>query len=204
MSRCQRFDFRKLSLSELTGRLQKLADSEKTKIEKTALELIALSSGGSVRDAESLLGQILMIAGQKKTAITAQDIRQFLGMTETKSAADLAGLIAQKKPSEAVAYLNDIVQRGYDIAEYGKNLLSYLRQALILTIAGAKETKNDNFMIVGLTDEEFEILRAQTLAMGEAKIKKTIEALLEAQGRIKYSPIPQLPLEIALVESCSL
>jgi len=204
MSRCQRFDFRKLSLPELVGRLQKLANNETAKIDKAALELIALSSGGSVRDAESLLGQILMIAQQKKTAIAAQDIREFLGMTETKSAADLTELIAQKKSGEAVAYLNDIVQRGYDVAEYGKNLLSYLRQALIMTIAGAKEAKNDNFMIVGLTDEEFEILRAQTLAMGEAKIKKTIEALLEAQGRIKYSPIPQLPLEIALVESCSL
>ena len=204
MSRCQRFDFRKLSLPELVGRLQKLANNETAKIDKAALELIALSSGGSVRDAESLLGQILMIAQQKKTAIAAQDIREFLGMTETKSAADLTELIAQKKSGKAVAYLNDIVQRGYDVAEYGKNLLSYLRQALIMTIAGAKEAKNDNFMIVGLTDEEFEILRAQTLAMGEAKIKKTIEALLEAQSKIKYSPIPQLPLEVALVESCAI
>lgn len=204
MSRCQRFDFRKLSLPELTGRLQKLADREKIKIEKAALELIALSAAGSVRDAESLLGQILILAAQKKSAIGASDIRDFLGITEIKAAADLTEFIAKKNAAKAIALLNEIAEKGYDIAEYGKNLLSYLRHALILAIIGPKDAKNDNLMIAGLTDEEFEILRSQTLAMGEEKIKTVIDLFLEAQSKIKYSPIPQLPLEIALVESCAL
>ncbi len=204
MSRCQRFDFRKLSLPELTSRLQKLADREKVKIEKTALELIALSAAGSVRDAESLLGQILILAAQKKSAIGAPDIREFLGITEIKAAADLTEFIAKKNAAKAIALLNEIAEKGYDIAEYGKNLLSYLRHALILAIINPKDAKNDNLMIAGLTDEEFEILRRQTLAMGEPKIKQTIESFLAAQDRIRYSPIPQLPMEIALVESCSL
>lgn len=204
MSRCQRFDFRKLSLPELMDRLNKLAENEKIKIDKAALELIALSSGGSARDAESLLGQILILAKDKKTAIAAADIRQLLGITETKAAADLTELIAQKNAAKAVAFLNDVAERGYDVAEYGKSLLSYLRHALVLAIVGPKNAKNDNFMFPGFTDEEFEILRTQTLTMGEAKIKKVIEVFLEAQSKIRYSPIPQLPLEIALVESCAL
>ena len=202
LSRCQRFDFRKLSLPEMVARLRKLADSEKVKIEKAALELIAQNSGGSVRDAESLLGQILITATGKKTDILAKDIRQLLGITETRSAAELIELISQKNAAESVRYLNDIVQKGYDVAEYGKSVLGYLRQSLILAIIGPKDAKNDNFMIVGLTDEEFETLKGQTLAMGEEKIKKVIEAFLAAQEKIRYSPIPQLPLEIAIVESC--
>lgn len=204
MSRCQRFDFRKLSLPELVERLQKLASNEKIKVEKAALELIALSAGGSMRDAESLLGQVLTLATQKKSAIAAADIREFLGMTEAKSAAELTRFIAEKNAAAAVSYLNEIIEKGYDVAEYGKSLLNYLRHALVLAIVGPKDAKNDNVMIAGLTDEEFEVLRTQTLAMGEEKIKNIIDIFLEAQGKIKYSPIPQLPLEIALVESCSL
>jgi len=204
LSRCQRFDFRKLSLPELVARLQKLADSEGIKIEKAALELVALAGGGSVRDSESLLGQALVYSSTKqKIAIKAEDIRQILGITETESVRALVELIANKNTGGGVDYLNQIVEKGYDVQEFGKNILNYLRQALILAIIGAKTAKNDNFMIAGLTDEEFETLRNQTLAMGEPTIKKTIEIFLEANDRIRYSPIPQLPLELAIVDSCA-
>ncbi len=203
LSRCQRFDFRKLTLPELVARLQILADKENIKIEKTALELVALASGGSVRDSESLLGQVLVSSASQKT-INAQDIRQLLGATPAKAAADLIEFVAQKNPAGAIAFLNQINQKGYDLADYGKNILNYLRHALILSIIGAAGAKNDNFMIVGFTDDEFEILRQQTIAMGEPKIKQTIENFLAAADRAKYSPLPQLPLEIALADSCPL
>lgn len=204
LSRCQRFDFRKLTLPELTARLQKLADSEGVRVEKAALELVALSAGGSVRDAESLLGQVLVSSGDKKTAIKAEDIRQILGISEIKSVGEFVDILAQNKTAAAIDYLNGIIEKGYDIQEYAKGILNYLRQALILSIIGPKDAKNDNFMIAGLTNEEFEILRKQTLAMGEAKIKKIIDIFLAAQDKIRYSPIPQLPLELAIVESCTI
>jgi len=203
LSRCQRFDFRKLTLPELVARLQKLADNEKAKVEKTALELVAIAGGGSVRDAESLLGQALAISNAQKT-IAPEDIRQILGITQAESVGELVGLLARKNTPDAINYLNQIAQKGYDLQEFGKNILNYLRQALILSIIGAKEAKNDNFMIAGLTDEEFELLRGQTLTMGEPRLKKTIEAFLSALDKIKYSPIPQLPLELAIVDSCAL
>jgi len=206
LSRCQRFDFRKLTLPELVGRLQKVADNEEIKIEKAALDLVALSAGGSVRDAESLLGQALVFAasGSKKTVIKAEDIRQVLGIAQAKIVGDFAEILAQNKPGAAINHLNDIAQTGYDLSEYAKSVLGYLRQALILSIIGANDAKNDNFMIAGLTDEEFEALRKFTLASGEPKIKKMIEIFLAAQEKIKYSPIPQLPLEIAIVDSCAI
>jgi DNA polymerase-3 subunit gamma/tau len=193
MSRCQRFDFRKLSLPELVGRLQKLADNEKIKVEKAALELIALSAGGSVRDAESLLGQILTLAAQKKSAIAAGDIREFLGMTETKSAAELTRFIAEKNAAAAISHLNEIIEKGYDVAEYGKSLLNYLRHALVLAIVGPKDAKNDNVMIAGLTDEEFEVLRTQTLAMGEEKIKTSLIFFWKRKARSNILPSRNCP-----------
>ncbi len=211
LSRCQRFDFRKLTLPELVNRLQKLADSEGVKVEKTALELVALSAGGSVRDAESLLGQVLVLgtsvpgeAKDRKNLIKAADVREALGITETGAVGEFTGILAKKDAAKAVDYLNNIAEKGYDVSEFAKSLLGYLRQALILSIIGAQTAKNDNFMIVGLTDEEFELLRGQTIEMGETKIKKTIDIFLGASDKLRYSPIPQLPLELAIIDSCAI
>lgn len=206
LSRCQRFDFHKLALPQLVARLQKLADLEGVRIEKAALELVALSAGGSVRDSESLLGQALTFAQTtgKKSRIEAGDIRSVLGMTETKAVEDLARLVAKKDAAGAVNYLNTIVENGYDVAEYAKNIVGYLRQALILSIIGTADSKNDSALIVGLTEEEFARLKVMAGAMGQDRIKKTVEIFLAAQEKIKYSPIPQLPLELAIVESCAI
>jgi len=206
LSRCQRFDFRKLALPLLVGRLQKLADLEGIKLEKAALELVALSGGGSVRDAESLLGQVFVFADNagKKSQVKASDIRQVLGMTENKAVGELAALVSQKNAAAAINYLNEVVENGYDVQEYAKNIVGYLRQGLILSIFGAAAAKNDNSIIAGLSDEEFENLRQMTQALGQEKIKKVVEIFLSAQEKIRYSPIPQLPLELAIVESCGL
>jgi DNA polymerase-3 subunit gamma/tau len=204
VSRCQRFDFRKLTLPEIVGRLQKIVDSENVKVEKPALELVALAAAGSVRDAESLLGQALIFAGVKKAAIKIEDIRQVLGVTETGIVAEFVGILARNEAARAVDHLNAVAQKGYDLAEFAKSTIGYLRQALILSIIGIDSIKNDNLMIVGLTDEEFELLKKQTAALGQAKIKKILEIFLVSLDRIRYTPIPQLPLELAIVEACTI
>lgn len=206
MSRCQRFEFHKLNLPKLTARLQKLADLEGVKIEKAALELVALAAGGSVRDSESLLGQALVFAehGNKKSQIKADDIREVLGMTEVKAVGDLAEMVAKNDASGAVHYLNEVVEDGYDTAEYAKNTVGYFRQALILSIMGAAKAKNGSSLVVGLTDEEFGRVRLLADQMGTQKIKLILEIFLAAQEKIRYSPIPQLPLELAIVEACAI
>jgi DNA polymerase III subunit gamma/tau len=206
LSRCQRFDFHKLTLPQLVTRLRKLADLEGVKIEKAALELVALGAGGSVRDSESLLGQALVLSQTeaKKSEIKASDIRGVLGLSETKVVGELVDLVAKNEAGAAVNYLNGVVEAGYDVSEYAKNVVGYLRQALILSIMGAEKEGNDNALIVGLTDEEFAKLKEIASSLGQEKIKKVVEIFLAAQDRIKYSPIPQLPLELAIVESCAI
>ncbi len=205
LSRCQRFDFHKLALAQLVDRLQKLADLEKVKIEKAALELVALTAGGSVRDAESLLGQVLVFAGNKsRNEIKAADIREVLGMTENKAIAEFVGFLGKKDAAGAINYLNKITESGYDVQEYAKNIVGYLRQALILSIMGSGQIKNDNLLIAGLTDEEFARLQELAQTLGQQNIKQIAEIFLAAQEKIRYSPIPQLPLELAAVEACAI
>ena len=163
ISRCQRFDFRKLTLPEITKRLEIISQKEKVKVEKAALELIALNSGGSIRDGESLLDQILTFAGasEKGKEIKAEDIKDLLGLVEINLVSNFCDFIIQKKASEAVNFLNEIIDRGLDLQNFSKALINYLRQALILHLTAPSEKEADNTIITGLTYEEFKKLAEQ-------------------------------------------
>ena len=201
LSRCQRFDFRKLTAEEITKRLEKISKSEKTKIEKAALELIALYSSGSIRDAESLLDQAITFSGYSKKEIKAEDIKNLLGLIEVKLVSQFIDLIFQKKATEAINFLNETLEKGIDVQEMAKAIINYLRQGLILKISDVKENKNP--IISGLTKEEFETLQKQVTGLKEQELQKILNLFLEGAGKIRYSPIPQLPLELAIIECTS-
>ena len=199
LSRCQRFDFRKLTAEEITKRLEKISKSEKTKIEKAALELIALYSSGSIRDAESLLDQAITFSGYSKKEIKAEDIKNLLGLIEVKLVSQFIDLVFQKKAVEAINFLNETLEKGIDVQEMAKAIINYLRQGLILKISDVKENKNP--IISGLTKEEFETLQKQITGLKEQELQKILNLFLERASKIRYSPIPQLPLELAIIES---
>jgi DNA polymerase-3 subunit gamma/tau len=202
VSRCQRFDFRKLTLPEIIKRLEFIAEKEKVKIQKPALELIALNSTGSLRDAESLLDQALTFASASKGELKAEDIKELLGLVEIELVSKFTDFLCQKKSMEAVNFLNEITEKGLDLQEFSKSLISYLRQALILRLIGeAGETNNP--IITGLTKEELAKLQTQSAVFKESELQRIINLFLEAQNKMRYSPIPQLPLELAIIECTS-
>lgn len=199
ISRCQRFDFRKLTLPEIVKRLETICGKEKVKIEKSALELIALNSGGALRDGESLLDQVLTFSGVSgsKSEIKAEDIKNLLGLVEVKMVSDFCDFLIKKQASQAIRFLNEITDRGADIQEFAKALINYLRQALILKVSGAE---SGNPIIAGLTKEEFQKLQSQTAGFKENELHGIINSFLEAENKMRYSPITQLPLELAIIE----
>ncbi len=194
ISRCQRFDFRKLTVPEILKKLEIICQKEKIKIEKAALELIAQNAQGSMRDAESLLDQVFTSFDKKEVKL--EDVKSLLGVVEVKKIAEFVEMVFSKKTKEAIRFLNDLVEMGEDLEVFGKTLIEYLRKILILKITGS----SFNPLFGGLTKEEFENLKNQSEKIGESEIKKALELFLEAQNKIKYSPIPQLPLELAIVE----
>jgi len=192
VSRCQRFDFRKLTIPEIVKRLEFIASQEKAKIEKPALELIALNSSGALRDAEGLLDQVLTFG-----ATTAEEIKDLLGMVDTSLIGQFVDFLCQKKGSEAIDFLNKLIEKGKDPQEFTKALITYLRQALILKI----NPELNNPVLVGFTLEEQQKLRSQIANWPEENMRLTLKLFLEAQSQMKYSPITQLPLELAIIES---
>ena len=199
ISRCQRFDFRKLTLAEIVSRLEYIIEKEGVKVEKPALELIALNSGGAIRDAEGLLDQVLTFSGTLDGAIKAEAIKELLGMVDTKLISEFLDFICQKKAAQAIDFLNKTLEKGKDVQEFTKALIYYLRQGLILKI----EASPTNPIIVGLTKEEQEKLQAQVANFTEQDLQRIIKLFLEAENKMKYSSIPQLPLELAIVEALS-
>lgn len=196
ISRCQRFDFRKLTKDEIVKKLEFICKEEKIDIDKSILELIALNSDGAFRDAESLLDQILTFSGGEKIKI--EDVKDLLGLVDMNLISKICDFIIEKKPSEAINFLNKAGENGLDFQEFTKSLINYLRQMLILKI------NVDLHSTFGLTKEELQKLKQQTDFLKQEQIKKIIEIFLEAQNRIKYSSIPQLPLELAIVEVCDI
>ena len=201
ISRCQRFDFRKLTLPEIIKRLEIISKKEEAKIEKPALELIALNSGGSFRDGESLLDQALTFSGTlgREGEIKAEDIKDLLGLVEINLVSQFTDFISEKKAAEAINFLNELTEKGSDIQEFTKALINYLRQGLILKMTGVEEK---NPIISGLTKEEIQKLEKQANNFKEDELRNVLNLFLEAENKMRYSPITQLPLELAIIESC--
>jgi DNA polymerase III subunit gamma/tau len=204
ISRCQRFNFNKLTVSEIIERLEIIARKEGIKLTKEALTLIASNSDGAIRDAESLLGQVFsfVCGGDKEKQVKAEDIGDLLGLVETGLVSHIVDLILEKKVGESLNYLNGLVNKGKDLHEFTKRLLDYSRKILLVKIVGDADKKNSliESILVNLTDEDFEKLKKQADSFSEVDLRKALDLLIDAQSRMKYSSIPQLPLELAIVE----
>jgi len=206
ISRCQRFDFRKLTVPEIVQKLEFIAAKENLKIEKEALELIALNADGSIRDAESILDQILSYHNvlNNHQSVKVADVKEILGLVEMSIVSQFCDLLLQKKVGPVISFLNELAEKGMDLQEFTKSLINYLRQALILKISGIENPSLSNPLIVGLTKEELAKLQSQTRAFQENELQRIINLFLDAQNKIKYSSIPQLPLELAIIEAIGL
>ncbi|MCK4355021.1 DNA polymerase III subunit gamma/tau [Candidatus Parcubacteria bacterium] len=200
LSRCQRFDFRKLTAEEIINRLDFICEKEGIKIEKPALELIALHSEGALRDAQGFLDQALTFAGGGKKEIRAEEIKDLLGLVETNLVSQFFQFICEKKPADAIEFLNKTIDKGIDAQEFAKAFNNYLRQAIILKVSGGGDTNKE--LIVGLTKEEFENLQNQIAGIEQSELQRIINLFIDAENKVKFASIPQLPLELALIESC--
>jgi DNA polymerase III subunit gamma/tau len=196
ISRCQRFDFRKLTLAEIIKRLELVAGKEKIKIEKPAIELIALNSGGAIRDAESMLGQAMSFWQDSGKEIKAEDVKNMLGIADSSFASGFVDLLALKNTDGAFSFLNEAVGKGYDPQELVKAIIRYMRQVLILKI----DPEAASSISFGFSKEEKERALSQAGKFQQAEIQRALNLFLEAENKMKYSSIPQLPIELAIVE----
>jgi DNA polymerase-3 subunit gamma/tau len=192
ISRCQRFDFTRLSLESIIQKLSGVAKSEGVEIEKEALGMIAIAAEGGMRDAESLLAQIIALEDKK---ITAKETEEILGTTDRQFVEKMATLILQKNSPAAIELLNEITKDGRDLEVFNKQLINLLRQALLIAVDSSIADR----LSLELTQEQLKIILNLAEKNSIENILEIIISLSEIQQKISSSFIPQLPLELAII-----
>src|SRR3989344_4971312 len=193
VSRTQRFHFKKLSVTDIAGKLEKIVKAEKMKVADDALELIAASAEGSLRDAESLLDQLTSLEDEV-TLASVESVTGKVGFTRT---AALAELILSGKLEERLEYVAKIQSGGWNVVALTIELIYYFRRILTL---------NADPHIKELFRRELTVRELVTMEQHAALIKfpqhiNLIKTLMRSYGEMRYSPFAAIPLEVALIEN---
>lgn len=190
LSRCQRFDFRRIPAMEITVQLERIVNSEKADVDKEVLFAIAKASDGSLRDAESVLDQLISFSKQK---ITLKDVVSVLGLVEQEALFEIADKIIQKDAKAALGLLNNLIDEGKDASVFLSSLIEHFRNLMI-----AKVTRGDA-KLVDLPQEVCERLVRQSEAFSLEEIFTAFNILVNTQDMAKRIDSLRIPLEINLI-----
>jgi DNA polymerase-3 subunit gamma/tau len=187
LSRCQRFDFRRISQADVVSKLEQICSSEGIKIELEGLRLIARSATGSLRDAENLLEQLTTYHGNE---IELRQIQEILGITGDQRAKELLRHIVNNDTAAGLSTINSVNSDGLDLRQFNRELVEYLRE-LLLVKSGSEEA-------VDLTTEDIAELKKLAAKTSLAQIARAIK--LFGQLELGFDNYSTLPLELALVD----
>lgn len=195
ISRCQRFDFKRVSVSDAVKKMTHIAAAEKVKVDKSILEAVARYADGHMRDAESALGQIIAISGAQISQAEADLVIPRSDLDEVLSLVDF---LIKKDAAGGIRLANKLVDEGVDLKVYVKDLIEILRKLLLLKINPALTSK------LSLEMGEIVELKVNKLAaeLSAEQILKFMDRFFKVATELKAEFIQQLPLEIAIAEIC--
>lgn len=193
ISRCQRFDLKKIGVTEIAKKLSFIAGQEGIGVEKKVLEEIARRSEGHMRDAESLLGQLVAVSGKD---ITEEEANLVIPRSDINEVISFISYLGKKDSAGAVRLINKLVEEGVELKNFTDNTIEILRKIML--------TKINPALINGLSLELGEQIELGITEAGKdltvIRTAGIIEELLKARNELKNSYIIQLPLELAIVK----
>lgn len=189
-SRCQRFDFAGIGLSQIRTRLQEIVASEKMEADDEALELIAKRAGGSMRDAQSLLDQLLAFGSDK---LTVERVHQLLGTAHEERIAAIATAVLAKDAKAALAQVAEAAESGLQLGELLDQLIEYWRDLMVVQAAGLEE------QTLSVTSSHKATLASQAKSLSSETIMAGLDVLVTAKMRLKNTTHGRVVLEMALV-----
>jgi DNA polymerase III subunit gamma/tau len=190
LSRCQRFDLRRIPAGLIVKHLQAITKGEKVSATPEALAAIARGAEGGMRDAESTLDQLIAFCGDK---ITETDVLNVFGLVAHEKISALTNAIIDGDANAALAIVQELDQVGKDLQRLLADLLNHFRNLLVVTLAA--DTPLD------LADTELELLKSQVPRIDSDAVLRIIDALAAAEGRLRYALSKRVFLEIALVKA---
>jgi len=193
ISRCQRFDFHRLSVADIEQNLRSVLSRAGASIDDEGLLLIARTADGGMRDALSLADQCLSFCGD---SVTAKDVYDVLGSMEQGFLFDIADALLQSDAKTAIRMLDSIVRGGRDLSVFCQDLSAHFRALLLAKTCGACED------LLDCTKDMMERYLAQAKPISEARLLLAMEQLLHAQGELRYLSSPRTLLESTMVRIC--
>ena len=191
-SRTQQFHFQRPSVRQITDKLLYIAKGEKTDLSEEAAALIGAQAEGSFRDAESLLDQLIS-AGKK--SIQLEDVERAVGKIGFQKLSAFAEEILKGNLESVLEKLHAIEDEGYNLSQFAKDLISYIRRVAVLSMA----PKMEAVMRRELTDDHLKRLKGHAKLFKKEHIE-LLKSLITAYGQMRYSSFPIIPLEVALIE----
>ncbi len=191
LSRCQRFDFRRPALAEITSVLKGVAATENIDVSESTLSVVSRAAAGSFRDALGILDQLSSYCDGK---ISLQDALAMLGVAEQDLLFELVDTVDGFDTKGALLFVERLVQSGYDLNQFVKDLLGHLRDLYIV------QHTQDPPDSIGTSDEHVESLKSQANRISPSRLVGFVDLLSEAQRAVRQGGDPRLELELVLIK----
>lgn len=188
-SRCQKHTFRRIPAAEVASRLQAIVEREGLQVEPAVLEVLARQATGSLRDAISLLDQLIISPEEK---VTLDGTLKVLGTASGQAVQDLAEAILAQDSARGLDLINTMIDNGIDSRQFARQMVDYLRGLLLMRLGNAA--------LVDVGAETRKAMQGQATRFDPASLLKAIKAFNSAAGDSRSGWLSQLPLELAFVE----
>ncbi|MBN2847795.1 MAG: DNA polymerase III subunit gamma/tau [Coriobacteriia bacterium] len=187
-SRCQRFDFHRISVEDIVGRLRMIADAEGVTVPDGALALIAKHSLGGMRDAIGTLEQLSSFGGG---TVTLEDVEGLLGEVDAELLFQAAEIVIERDVAEAFRFVARLAEAGIDMSEFVKGFVRHVRDLFVLAAVGARGA-------VDTTSEDLGRLESQATRLGVDRAARLLEILGRLTTELRQAPDQRLAVEVAL------
>ncbi|MEW6095145.1 MAG: DNA polymerase III subunit gamma/tau, partial [bacterium] len=191
LSRCQRFDFKRISVTEICKLLRKVADIEKIETDDLTLTFIARAAEGSMRDAESILDQVVSFCGNK---VTQEDVLTILGIVKQEVLITFCDAIIKADSNKIIKLLNDAVDEGIDLSQFARDMMMHLRNLLLIKAGCTPDS------VIDLATDSIKLLEVQASQFTQEQLLSFIDDLQKANENMRLFPLQaRLILEVALI-----
>ena len=191
LSRCQRFDFKRVTIKDISSRMKKKKKKEGIDADEKALNLIARNSQGALRDALSILDQCISFEGH---TIRYNDVIELLGSVNIEQLFDLAESIIKENTKKSLQILNDFIIWGKDVRNLVNDLIDHFRNLMVCKIS------NDLDEIISLPEETIDLLKQQAETIDTNNLIRVLNILSEAQDGMKVSSNPRVLMEVTMMK----
>jgi DNA polymerase III subunit gamma/tau len=189
LSRCQRFDFRRISVDEIIGRLRHICTIESITIDDASLHHIARKADGALRDALGLLDQVIAFCG---TTINVEEMSRALNIVSTERLFETMDYVVAHDTAAGMALIDTLLAEGYDIQEFLVELLGHLRNLFMAS--------DNQLKLIEAPDDTRQRYREQAAHFSADDLMRMLHITLQAQALVKEAQQPRIQIEIALLK----